>query len=676
MSAPALGGLETAVATRLARRIRGLAAPPALIDALSSVHGGFGQEFADDRGPCMGPQLLALARLVDVMIARGHWPAWTPLAVSRELHAGDPHVPWLSARSAHFVAHFQTAGEWAVPADTGNDVIEKPGAPSREPIARLPPGDAPEYVRRLFYWLERAYDTYSSAPFTLPLAAGQSLPLSVRLSHYTRRDGQPTGGPELPNGIFLHHDCHPDLLCSIACHELFHLFQAAQGLPDAWRSLFEGGAVLVEDQFGDGLNRYLHDAGPSHIDGPGVLAKPGKPLDRCEYHSALFWRYLLEQRSPDRNDAFGGFDAYRTLYTRVVAGGDVQAAVAGLLPGRSFARFAKAGRDLLSGETLLGNYALACRLKELGQRAPDARFHFAEEEEAINSRHLFVATEPLQTAVARVTRARLSVPAKAQVELAEYAFWFADVAADPSAPSMDLAFAASAELEQAVWQLALIGDDGALLDVIRADQPAWRRRVPVRRNAGRVAAIAVCVGAAAAPGRFLFSATAGAASPHVEITRWNCPRGQRYERDPGVNAWDWRSPDVWVAVPSGARHDRGEGVGERPLQLGIHVENRGVVAASGVDIDLHFQAVGRPEPVPRLDPDGWLPVRNGRGEVQMARALILPAARGHDWTAEWDPTAGGRPIGDAGFLCVRAEVSAPGDPNTDDKVALSLVRWH
>jgi hypothetical protein len=121
------------------------------------------------------------------------------------------------------------------------------------------------------------------------------------------------------------------------------------------------------------------------------------------------------------------------------------------------------------------------------------------------------------------------------------------------------------------------------------------------------------------------------------------------------------SPDIWV-------DNDGDGVADSEVffdydnQLHIRLHNKGNAPATGVSVQFFYQ-----DAAPGLSDAAWLPVQNTGGVTQTLTGLNLAAGASNHFTVDWSPV----PSGTSSHFCIRAVVSAPGDPNTDNKRVLS-----
>jgi hypothetical protein len=617
------------------RRIQELS--PEIHRALTTAHGLCGS-------PALR-EIQALARL------KG-WPQATLL---RLLSIGDPTAPWLVHETPHFRINYQTEGSSPVPPDTGAADVIDPGSDPPSVVGHLPSTGIPTYVTRVAFWAEGAFDVYRHEPFALrdPTRCGGKIdlllgPFCLGTTAAARCPGQQ---------IFVDASANPGLLCALVAHEVFHAFQYDYAvLGDRWfAALVEGGAVFAEDYVAGRINRYIHEAGPARFNGAGALAVPGLPLatKACAYKSSLLWRYLAEQH--------GSPAAYRRVWEAYVAGASVEDAVRAVF-GRPLLAFEYVGGgpggDLVSGETLFGNYALACFLKDV-PGVLDGRFTFQERADAVHFAD-FIANEPPQAMMAPVHTVPLAVgPGTTPVALAltlpafSHAYYAIRLAGGVGAVDVELAAAAPAPRH--IFQMVALDTAGRVQDIHRSDARVYARRVDVRS----LSRLLVIVTGGDDAGDYTLSVAPATPAPAVRITRWNCAEGTGYETDPAAQPWTMASPDLWVEAPhpwmiTDAAENR----------VAVRLRNVSGVDAAGVAVDLSWQPGGA-----TLDVNAWQPMLDEAGRALRLDGIAVPAGQARRVTASWLVAL---PAG-VTAVCLRAAVTAPGDPNTDDKRALSML---
>lgn len=552
-----------------------------------------------------------------------------------------------------------------VDTDTTAATVFEPGSNPPVSIGSLPAGGAPTYIKRVCFWLERALASYTNPPFSmLNPAAGGRIPVVINTSPY---------GSASPSGTFyLNNALNPDLMCAVAVHELFHMVQYEYGGVGTWRqSVFEGGAVFAEDTAADLMNRYLDEAG-TNFNGVGVMSNPNLSLDTASYKCSLFWRYISEQQSGDITEPFIGVETYRRVIELCSAGSysanDVKQAIRELPWYQDFYEFGylDAGRlDRTSSETTLGNYALACRLKDLGANVPDRRFEFIEDEENIYIDEV-VPGAPLQTTLASVTLAGSStvspsISAMWSGTVSRFAHRFYEVTVDPAVTNVQVNFTAGAGLTSRIFQIAAIDTNGVVRDIHRTDAGTYVKRITNEQAGVKLSKLVLVVTGADSSGTFSLSASAASAAPDVMVTRWHSAMKTEYEIDSIGWAWTWVSPDIWV-------DNDGNGVADSVVYFGVNnklhirLHNKGNAPASGIGVEFWYQDAS-----PGLSDAAWLPVQDTGGTTQILSGLSLAAGATNNFIVDWSPASSGM----SQHFCIKAVVSVPGDPNTDNKRVLS-----
>lgn len=602
-----------------------------------------------------------LEAIEEVIRSKG-WPREVALQVDDILAMRDSDFAPATYNSANFSVTYQTTGPAAVNLSTAAETVLDPGTATV--LATIGDGVTPTYVLRVCFWLERALAAYVSAPFSMrnPAAAGR-IPVVINTAPY---------GSASPSGTFyLNNALAADLICAVGVHELFHMVQFQYGGAGPWRqSVFEGGAVFAEDTAADKMNRYLDEAG-SNFNGVGTQSNPNLSLQGASYKCCLFWRYVAEQHSPDTTEPFVGVETYRKIIETCAAGGyttaDVRSALRALPWYQDFYEFSyldAARRDLTNGETTLGNYALACYLKDLGTNVPDRRFDFIEDEENIYIDQV-VGGPPSTTLIPPTlsgTGSLLPLNSLAfNGSVNPFASRYYEVRVDPAVSNVQVAYTAGAGLTSCLFQIALIDQDGKVRDIHRTDRTSYSKRVTNLIAGKRLSKVAVVVTGAATGGAFTVNVTPAAQAPNVMVTRWHSSLKKEYEINSRNWAWTWVSPDVWV-------DNNGDGVADGTVyfnydnKLHIRLHNKGNAPANKVQIELFYQDASG-----GLSDAAWKPIKDKAGTAQILSGLSVAAGASGDFVANWSPM----PSGKSEHFCVKAVVTVPGDPNSDNKRVLS-----
>jgi hypothetical protein len=570
--------------------------------------------------------------------------------------------------TAHARILYRTTGPGHVDPHTGRATVRVPYSDPPHVLAELPddPG-TPTYVRRLGVYLEHAFGVFARQ-FGLPdPTGGGQLPVTVRI------EAQRATATE--RGIVLTPGFNDALLCAYTGHELFHVFQFALAPARAWVTsgplsyeLFEGGAVFAEDAVADGMNRYLLEAG-AWFNGPGLLDDPGLPLIFSGYKAALFWRYLVEQAAADASRP--ALDVFTRILRDMVPGrgpSDLERVVeaeAGMRGTRCFS-VRRAGNDregdTISAETLFGNFGLACRLKDVRQTTPDRRFTFAE---VADKQGFYQAVTGVERDPPRIARMAVSGPWQLAADgvsfaasVGPFAHRLLELAVTDGVPAVDVAFGGGPALAgRSILQLVGLNDDG-IREVLRWDTGAVRRRLTVAHGGQAITRLVLILSGTALPGdtHFWVSVTHAPASPDVIVTPMNCRPGVELELDPRLATW--KSPDITTATgdPVIAGADNA---------LAVTVRNRGGVPAEDVGLELAYQAAAPHA----LRAGAWLDLRDGAGRPQHVAGLRIGPGAMERVEVAWAPPPD---LGGA-TATLRVRVRAPGDPNRDNKVALSTL---
>jgi hypothetical protein len=222
-----------------------------------------------------------------------------------------------------------------------------------------------------------------------------------------------------------------------------------------------------------------------------------------------------------------------------------------------------------------------------------------------------------------------------------------------------VAFTASAGLTDPLVQVVRVGAGPTIRDIHRFDSTTYSKTI---RVGPQVEAVLVIVATRDTGGSFQLDVTEVASASDAMITRWNTAAGREYEIDPRGWAWTWISPDVMVDNDGDGLADP-EVFFDRDNVLKVRLRNRGNAAANNVRVDLWYQKA-----TPYLSAAAWIPLRNDAGAIQSVGPVSL-APGTSDWFAvAWAPADDGT---HHPHWCVKARITAPGDANTDNKLALS-----
>lgn len=573
----------------------------------------------------------------------------------------------------NFTITYQTTGTQAVDTDKSAFTIVDPGSNPPVVLHSLAAGgasDPPTYIRILEYWLERALSSYVNAPFgLLNPASGGKIPVYVN---------HPNSGSANPSGYFsIHWSLSPELVCAVTVHELFHMVQFEYGLSygDPWRqTLMEGGAVVAEDAAADAMNRYIYEASSPTWSGQGLLVNPNQSLISASYDSAIFFRYIAEQQSYDTTEPFVGVETYRKIIEVCSADGCTTAAMrkaVGQLPNYerldSYSYLDPARLDRTSSETILGNFALALYLKDLGNNVPDSRFEFLEDEENVGFDEAlatqFPGHGPLGTLGSVDLTGSDTLIAGGGLTWSNsvnaFGSRFYEVNIDAAIDNLEVDYQVTSGLSGGLCQIALIDEDGLVRDIHRSDTPSYRKRLTSLRDGKRLDRILIVVTGAENSGSFTLDVDPAMPASDVMVSRWNSLAGREY--DIRSRYWTWVSPDIWV-------DNDGNGLADSVVwfnhnnKLTIRLRNKGNAAASGIRVDFWYQDASG-----GLSDAAWIPVADKNGHTQSLTGLSLAAGATDAFQVDWSPT----PSGSSNHFCVRAVVTSPGDVNTDNKRVLS-----
>jgi len=474
-------------------------------------------------------------------------------------------------------------------------------------------------------------------------------------------------------------------------HEMFHQVQYRYNdtttRSGMYGSLREGGARFIEDSINDRPNRWVDTASlifgdptQSLADSVSVGVAAGAST-AVRYAAGLFWKYWAEQHSTHTaaaDEPAIGIETYRKVLEAMatVQAGDpgvgydppaLRAARRGLVwYGRfdEFRYYDAALAELDSHETTWGNFVIANYLHGTANPVADRRFEYMEDEEAVTWPGATVAKlAALQAAVRPNDDLLLAQGASVLRNVVGHPAWAARYyrARSTGAPGARLArvtFNATGTMTDPLVQILRLGPGGTVVDVHRSDRPAWTKTVDL----SGLESLVVIVASRATPGDFSIQFDEIAAAADTMVTRWNSRAGTEFEIDPRGWTWTWVSPDVMVDNDNDGSADTQVFFGQNN-RLKVRLRNRGNLAAAGLQLDFWYQKA-----TPYLSAAGWIPLQDAAGVTQQITGAALAAGATQWFEVNWAPVDDGT---HHEHWCVKVKVTAPGEPNTDNKLALS-----
>lgn len=546
---------------------------------------------------------------------------------------------------------------------------------------------APTYIQKVGLLAEYALSHYIAAPFSYRDPRGGMTRLEFRIL------GLPSGVA----GYAVPADFHMELNTSnsdaqnlgTVPHELFHLVQfrynAGAGPASGVRQItMEGGARFIEESINETPNRYIESAVDPDLSGSsvprkGIFGFPGETLldvggnSLLGYSAGLLWKFIAEQHSTHTGTADEpaiGVDAYRTIIERMVptVDGFTVAAVRngrGLLPWYGsfdqFGYYDAAATELSSHETTWANFLVANYYHGLqlpGGAGYDRRFDYLEDEDAAGN-----AGAKLDSFSAKVLAGnaisivQASAVTKTVVGHKPYAAVYYELTPGSPAPRMlRVNVTTTSGMSDPIIQILRVGASNTLVDLHRTDRTTWSKTI----NMSGLTKVVVIVGSREHGGDFTIHFDEIASATDVMITRWNTAVGTEFEVNPAGWAWAWISPDIIVDTDGDVLDDGNVFFGQNN-SLKVRLRNRGNTTANTIQIDFWYQKA-----TPYLTTAGWIPVQNTGGVTQQLTGLTLAAGSEAWFSVDWAPVDDGT---HHSHWCVKARVTAAGDPNTDNKMA-------
>lgn len=573
-----------------------------------------------------------------------------------------------------FDINYETTGDTQVDTTDSETDIVIPGTATK--VGTTLANGIPNYIERVCFWLQTALSVYTSPPFSLtPPLGGGTITVNVNNAAY----GNASGGT-----INIQHDLSDDLLAWVLVHELMHLIQeeyTTNGTAGGWYwGIVEGGAVFAEDTVLDPINRYAAEA--AGWGGEGTLLAPENSLKTQSYKLSFFFKYISEQQSPRVNpvdEPLIGVETYRELLEKFDAQGYNTAAFEDAIRDLPwYQHFFKFGYldaaqfDLTRSETVLGNFWLACYLKDFGVNIPDRRFDFMEDEQvslADDIEPIGVPAGSIGTMVSVDLQSDVNLNSGGTVTLSsggggsvsDFAARLYKVTPAADVDTFRVNFTAGAGFTRPLVQVVLVESGNVVRDILRSDRTTWDRTIANDRSGTNLDHILIVVAGTDVGGTFTLSVQDVAPAPDVMVTRWHSAIGTNYEIDSFNWAWTWSSPDIWVDNNMDNVADD-EVFFNQNNKLFVRLHNQGNADANDIEVEFWYQdATGG------LNDADWLPVQNTASVTQTLTGLALAAQSSNQWSVDWAPV----PSGTSKHFCVRAIVTVPGDPNIDNKRCLN-----
>ncbi len=523
--------------------------------------------------------------------------------------------------------------------------------------------DTPDYVVQVLYWAERALARYTAAPFHLvnPARDGR-----IQISIETLRA---VGRASRKRMIILHRSLSPEVLALTVAHEVFHVAQYEyQRNGGRWRpAVIEGGAVFAE-QF---VTDVFYDTGPAARGRlrtyRRIVREPHRPLTVAAYDCGLFWAYIGHQYDAGRRAKDGrprGPLLYRAVLERCAARGysavNIRAALAGKVPGTDLYRFRYDGpgphATVLRADTLVGNFAMAACLEDIGFVPADRRFALLPEGLAEQMPADVAAVAGAKATPPRATEFHVVRPGAGialRGDLGDFGSMFYGVELDASVRSVRVMLAATAPHRSLLLQVGLIDAEGRLVDIIRTDRSGFDRTIGLDRGPSRIERLVVVVTGVARSAEYELTVEPASPLPDLMLTSWNAPAGRELSWAPDPKNGMWQSPDVRCIGSVGT-----------PGSIVATVRNLGGADLSRGEVRYFCQwADGMPAAA------HWRPVRGSDDSPAVARLKRLPAgtARRLSVKVVWPQADRGR------HLFVLAATRSSKDENIGNKAA--VTRW-
>ena len=553
---------------------------------------------------------------------------------------------------------------------------------------------APIYVQKIGLIAEYALNRFINPPFSLRDPRRDELHVQVTICAISGALGETS--PE-QDDIEVLPDNSDLINFNVVPHELFHRVQYRYNDTLSHTGIYsilrEGGARFGEDCISDTTNHYVHSSqfifnhpAQSLLDGPF-----GHDDEERPYAFGLLWKYLAEQHSlliTSADEPAIGIDAYRHVLeaTATVLSTDphmgydpktLRLALSQMSPAGSFDEFRYFDplmTELNTQETAWGNFLVANYLHVTANPHSDSRFDYMEDEERVNWPPLSMAP------VHRLSELQSKIETPDDLILGQgehisrtvvghkaYAAKYYRITPNSlSRPGLlRVSVSAYGGMTDPLIQILRLGPGEALVDINRSDQPAYTKTI----NMQGLSSVVVIIASRFNAGDFTVEFDEVQSGPDVMATRWNTKAGTEYEINPAGGAWNWISPDVMVDSNDDLLPDDYAIYG-RNNKLKVRLRNLGSAAAGNIKVEFWYRKY-----TTEAAPDPWLPVQDAAHVTQSVSEERL-SAKGEDgdqkWVAvNWSPVSDGT---DNPRLLVKLKITVPGDPNSDNKIALSTVR--
>ncbi|MCK5238202.1 MAG: hypothetical protein KAR33_01570 [Candidatus Thorarchaeota archaeon] len=577
-----------------------------------------------------------------------------------------------------FDINYEVTGATAVDTtDSASDIVI-PG--TTIVVGTTSANGVPDFIERVCFWLQRALQMYNDPPFSLRAPfGGNTITVNINDANY--------GNANRSGIINLQHDLNDDMIAAVLVHELFHMVQfeyETSGSSGLWSwGIREGGAILAEDCVMDPINRYIGEA--DDWGGNGILKEPEGDISQYgrKYKVSLLIKYITEQLSSrvyPGDEPLIGVETYRTILETCDSDGYTtdafEKAIRDLPWYQNFFKFAyldPAQLDRTNSETLLGNFWLACYLKDLGANVPDRRFEFMEDEEtsliddicptadapAGSIDTLRSVTLHQDTILGTGTTVTLSSGNGGSVD--PFAARFYKVSPDAGVNTLKVSFTASSGFTRPIVQIALVDSGNTVRDIFRSDRMVWNQTIANDKLGTKLDHVIIVVAGTDVGGSFGISVQDVSAAPDVTITRWNTALENHYQIDSFGWSHTWTSPDIWVDTNQDGIADD-EVYFNKDNKLYAQLHNQGNADANNIQVEFWYQDASG-----GLRDSDWIPVKDKAGTVQTLTGLSLAAQTSNKWFVNWAPEQSGS----SHHFCVRVVVTAQGDPNIDNKRSLN-----
>jgi hypothetical protein len=524
----------------------------------------------------------------------------------------------------------------------------------------------PNYVQKVGIWLEYSLQKYTDFKFK---TLTNVFPIQIYLMPLTGAKGFAA----YDNYICFLPNLSEEDLNDVPAHELFHLIQYQYLIIFGFDTWYEGTAMVMPDAVSDYRNSWM---GVGENIGFNNYAKGSyilKSFPDLSYDSSGFWKYIMEQFTKAISPDEPYVDVIRRCWEFGMRKKDLSMpvlieAMEAFSPSfMKFSEFIWSDRDLISNETILGNWLIANIAKDLSNPVSDNRFDYIEDEEP-----------PTLPQVWRlILKDCTSLPSSYTLDAWRSRYCEIDLNSITGTVKLTVKVKRSANFSgRPDWllQILLIDSANNIVDIIKTKSADYQRFFgnPYGTDSNKVNLSRMMLIMASLSTEVIVEPkiTQDIPTPDLMITRWNSLPGCEYQKR---QKWDLYSEDIWV---EGSVTDNKTVMIKPPLaitsgKLCVRVRNKGNASASGVIVRLKY-SLRRSSRFEETYPfDDFMPLSKTIKFPGIINANSEAVAWG-DWKIKSTPQLY-KTIRKDDVLLLRAEIICPQDGSPENNVAMTKI---